>query len=263
MAQVTKLLVGVAAVVLTLLCLNTVFSLLNSRADGTLSTTLCNDSNPCTADFDHGDGTCTHRDYNTAHTCTDACYTNGQCNGGGACTGDVSTCFGACTNNCDAQFVFNPAWTATCITPFDNIPVVWVETQVCFVGMCVAFTVDAYAGAFFGPEPIYLASLAQCKDYLDVDFWAAHGACITTERHLLDMNMTRFQAQSTNFDHFFGPFFNDPDILVQFSVCSYYYKCGQLNATEIGLIFTSLNAAVAAQTVWEGGDNQSKLIATC
>jgi hypothetical protein len=206
-------------------------------AAGTTAEPLCDDRNPCTLDVRGAvAGTCEHRDHDHAKRCSDACVTNGHCSGNGECQASTpQQCAGYCVDefsSCEDVIQFDVHYLSES-TPFLDLRVVWVAESVCFAHACTAYTLDTYMLDVFGPEPLYLASIFTCEDYLDPDFRAAHGDCIVTQRHLLDMNLTSaFIAGAMD------------DIPAQLSVCTYAFACGP--ARDTALLDDLFSASVAS-----------------
>ncbi len=235
--HVLHLLLAVAALALLVVLL--------TLPEATLAPVDCNDEQPCTADLrSRTTGLCKHEAYPRSHACNDSCVTGGHCDGAGACTG--GTCHGTCSDDfdgCEDAIVFDPRWWNT-DTPFCGIPVLWeLPISTCFAGRCDGYVVETYALALFDPVPIYLSALFECQDYLDADFRAAHGSCIRTERHLLDMNMTQYLAEEE---------FGFPDFPVQFAVCTYHFACGAMDPTQLEDIMPAAAASATGGLLTSG-----------
>jgi hypothetical protein len=178
---------------------------------GTISA-KCTDNNDCTVDRLFHDGTCKHDDLSTDKTCSDGCYTSGHCDGHGGCTGTVAHCKGTCdtTNSyqCDNLWL----WNQDAIDSFT-----WDSDTygtVCFADRCTAWmTFEVLEDQVYSnPGSDYPVPGLQCKDFLDADFWAANGTCITTYEH---------SVEETYANDWFG------ETYYTFRTCEYAWNCAK------------------------------------
>ena len=171
--------------------------------------------------------------------CSNACYQGdaGHCSQG-ECTGNVEDCRGTCAIANDCGFMSDEdvwlqkfAWALN-HDPTTNFPYRLLHQSSCFFGRCALFILDIFAASIsdaLGDHAYNVTLLAahlQCADYLKPDVRAAHEACLTIERFMIDPNVTRPGT--------IAPELSNSSLPLQLSVCAFSWTCAETNEEMLG-----------------------------
>jgi hypothetical protein len=210
----------------------------SSSAMGVVDNDACDDNRECTVGVHDATTppTCTYYPLVVGVPCEDVCYETGECDGRGECIGNFSTCHGYCTGggDCDGDAVFVINELATEFTDDDTG---WgygvLEYPECHYARCVEVVIDVYMAVTTNatwqtPSPTSkiftpLAARFDCSDYLDPDYYATYGRCLTMERYLLDPNISRIA-----YDNGYGT----GTFPAQLSICIMSFSCSASNFSE-------------------------------
>jgi hypothetical protein len=166
----------------------------------------------------------------TGTPCQSLCYvedavTTACDNVTGECNGNTTESRGYCNEETDlnATIPFDTVWL-TITDPVNFDPVVWNYAYDCYLNMVRLFILDLVWTAQEENTGEVVGARSACSDYLDADFWALRGDCLTIEGMWLDPTVTPLE-------HYLNNSASPP----QFRLCTFLYASATLNQSAIVL----------------------------
>lgn len=189
----------------------------------------CPPRNVCEAGFFAADiSSCEYTPLPTGETCIGAaCYIEDAnttaCTSAGQCEGNTTECRGYCRvdSDCNGTIPIAPFWLTQVADWEDDGMILAAYRYMCWYNRCELHLLDRFMNNLDNDFPEGIGMWSRCEDYLTGAFLASQGGCLTTQRFLIDHNVsaTLYPVNATD----------------QFSMCSYYYDCAPLNQTAIEL----------------------------